>query len=162
MRATANPSQGHTVWMDISAKTSPGHISLIPYERTQPAGTDHLSKEISKVWVAPLCQLYQHGSVKEKGQDLAGLSSSVPTLQLCIPASWSSASSPRNCKGCSWEEVTGWEHLQQPKNASSRASPLTSGTHLHAMPLHLEVASATQNLVHNPDQGRDVLNSFGV
>lgn len=96
MRATANPSQGHTVWMDISAKTSPGHISLIPYGQTQPAGTDHLSKEISKVWVAPLCQLYQHGSVKEKGQDLAGLSSSVPTLQLCIPASWSPASSPRN------------------------------------------------------------------
>lgn len=30
------------------------------------------------------------------------------------------------------------------------------------MPLHLEVAFATQNLVHNPDQGRDTLNSFGV
>lgn len=44
-----------------------------------------------------LCQLCQHGSVKEKkGQDLAGLNSSVPTLWLCIPANWSPAPSPRN------------------------------------------------------------------
>lgn len=39
------------------------------------------------------------------------------------PASWSPASSLSYCKSCSWEEVTAWEHLQQPKNASSRASP---------------------------------------
>lgn len=96
MGATANPSQGHTVWMDTSAKTSPGHIPVTRYGQTQPAGTDHLSREISKVWMAPLCQLYPHGSVKEKGQDLAVLSSSVPALQLCIPASWSPASSLSN------------------------------------------------------------------
>lgn len=47
--ATANPPQGHTVWMDISAKTSPGYIPVTPYEQTQPAGTDRFSREISKV-----------------------------------------------------------------------------------------------------------------
>lgn len=132
MGAIANASQGHTVWMDTSAKTSPGHIPVTRYGQTQPEGTDHLSRETSKVWMGPTCQLCQHTSVKKKGQDLVGLSPSVPSLQLYIPASWSPASSLSDCKGCSWEEVTGWEHLQQPKNASSTASPWLPA---HAMPL---------------------------
>lgn len=96
MGAIANPSQGHTVWMDISAKTSPGHIPATRYGQTQPEGTDHLSREASKVWMGPPCQLCQDSSVKKKGQDLAGLSPSVPGLQLYIPASWSPASSLSN------------------------------------------------------------------
>lgn len=148
--------------MDISAETSPGHIPVIPCGQTQPAGTDHLCRETSKVWEGPLCQLCQHGSVREKkGQDLAGLSSSVPTLWLCIPASWSPASSLSN----SAKAAAG--RKSQHGNISSSLKmllsiTLASGTHPHAMPLHLEVVPATQSLVHNPHRGHDTLNSLGV
>lgn len=119
------------------AKTSSGYIPVVQQGQTQSEQlTSPEQIPALQVWIEPLFRCT--GTVLYRGkQDLAGLSSSVPALCLCVLVSCSPAPSLGIfAKPADGREVMGWDCLQQSKNASSGASPRlpASGEHLHTVP----------------------------